>query len=200
MFIEYTNLDIDAIAERWWMLVVRGIAALTFGVLAIVWPSSSVLALVLVWGTYAMIDGVTSVALAVRAGRSRQRWGWLLFDGVVGIAAAVLTMLWPQITAFALLMLIAVWAVITGVAKIAAAIELRRVIHGEWILGLSGLLSIAFGVLMMVFPGAGALAVVTIIGVYAIAIGALLTVLGFRIRSLAKHAKLPFAGGTPRHA
>ena len=200
MFIGYSSLDIDAIAKRWWMLVVRGIAAMAFGVLAIAWPNSSLLALVLVWSAYALIDGVISVALAVRAGRARRRWGWLLFDGLVGIAAAVLTVLWPQITAVALLMLIAAWAVITGIAKIVAAIELRRVIRGEWILGLSGLVSIVFGVLMMIFPGASALAVVTIIGVYAIAFGALLTVLGFRIRSLAKHVKLPPHGGTPQYA
>jgi uncharacterized membrane protein HdeD (DUF308 family) len=200
MFIGYSSLDIDAIAKRWWMLVVRGIAAMAFGVLAIVWTSSSLLALVLVWSAYALIDGVTSLALAVRAGRARQRWGWLLFDGLVGIAAAALTVLWPQITAVALLMLIAAWAVITGIAKIVAAIELRRVIRGEWFLGLSGLVSIIFGVLMMIFPGAGALAVVTIIGVYAIAFGALLTVLGFRIRSLAMHVKLPPHGGAPQHA
>ncbi len=200
MFIGYSNLDIDAIAKRWWMLVVRGVAAIAFGVLAIVWPSSSLLALVLLWGAYALIDGTTSVALAVRAGRARQRWGWLLFDGIVGIGAAVVTVLWPQITALALLMVIAAWAVITGIAKIVAAIELRRVIHGEWILGLSGLLSIGFGVLMIIFPGAGALAVVTLIGVYAMVFGALLTVLGFRIRSLAGHAKPPPQAGTPQHA
>ncbi len=196
MFIGYSDLDIDALSKRWLMLVVRGIAAIAFGVLAMVWPSSSLLALVLVWGAYALIDGTSSVALAVRAGHTGKRWGWLLFDGLVGIGAAIVTVLWPQITALALFVLIAVWAVITGIARTVAAIALRRVIPGEWMLGLSGLLSIVFGVLLMLFPGTGALAVVTGIGAYAVVFGTLLTVLGFRVRSLTTHAKLP---PDPRH-
>lgn len=200
MFIAYSKLDVQAIAKRWWTLVVRGVAAIAFGVLTLVWPSSSLLALVLLWGAYALMDGAASVALAVRAGRAKRSWGWLLFDGLVGLAAGVVTLLWPQLTALALLVLIAVWAIVTGIAKVLAAVELRRVIRGEWLLGGSGLVSIAFGALLLVFPGAGALAVVTLIGVHAIAFGALLSLLGFRVRRLATRALAPPQAGTPQHA
>lgn len=200
MIIVNRDLDVSALASRWWILVVRGIAAVVFGVLALASPGISLLALVLLWGAYAVIDGVTSVVLAARAGREGRRWGWLFFEGLISVGAGVVTAIWPGISAVALLMLIAVWAVITGIAEIVAAIELRHVIRGEWLLGVSGLLSIAFGVFAMVSPGAGALAIVTIIGAYAIAFGVLLATLGFRIHSWATHGDLALGGGTPKHA
>jgi uncharacterized membrane protein HdeD (DUF308 family) len=200
MFIASTNLDINAIASRWWMLVVRGLAAIAFGVLAIAWPRSSLLALVLLWGAYALVDGVFSIALAARSGAAGGRWGWLFFEGLVGIGAAFVTFFWPSITGLALLMLIAAWAVITGAAEIVAAVELRHVIRGEWLLGLAGVLSIAFGVLMMLYPGAGALAVLAYIAAYAIVFGVVLVALGFRIHHWATHGEHPMTGGAPTHA
>jgi uncharacterized membrane protein HdeD (DUF308 family) len=200
MNIVQENLGANALGERWWMLVVRGIAAILFGVVAIVWPGMSLLALVLLWGAYALIDGGTALGLAVKAGRAGGRWGWLFFEALVSIAAAAATAVWPGITALALLMLIAGWAVFTGIAEIAAAIELRHVIRGEWLLALGGILSIVFGVLMFLFPGAGALAVITLIGAYAIAFGGVLTALGFRVHHWATHVQPPFLGGTPTHA
>ena len=199
MLIATGNLDVDAIAQRWWMLVVRGIAAIGFGVLAIAWPGISLLALVLLWGAYAVIDGAAAMALAARFGSEGRRWGWLFFEGLVGVAAAVVTALRPGTTAFALLVLIAAWAVLTGIAEIVAAIELRHEIRGEWLLAASGVLSIAFGALTMVFPGAGALALVVVIGAYAIAFGVLVTALGFRIHHWATQGEQPLAG-TPKHA
>lgn len=200
MIVRFTNIDLNALAARWWLLVIRGVAAILFGVLAITWPRISLFALVLLWGAYALADGVLGVLLAAGAGRERRRWGWLLFEGLVGIAAGVVTFVWPGITAMALLVLIAFWAVFTGIAEIVAAIELRRVIQGEWLLALSGVLSIAFGVFMLIFPRAGALAVVTIIGVYAIAFGSLLFGLGLRLHRVATSGRGPMAGGSPSHA
>lgn len=194
------NLDINALGARWWMLVVRGIAAILFGVLALAWPGISLFSLVLLWGAYALVDGVTSLMLSGRAGREGRRWGWLLFEGLTSIGAAVLTVAWPGITALALLMLIAVWAVLTGVSEVVAAIELRHAIRGEWLLALSGLLSVAFGVFVMAFPGAGALAVITLIGAYAIAFGVLLTALGFRVHHWTTRGEHSLTGGTPTHA
>lgn len=182
MIFAHNNLDMNTLAARWWMLVVRGVAAIVFGIAAIVWPGISLLALVTLWGAYALVDGVFGVVLAARAGRAGERWGWLLFDGLVSIGAAAVAFLWPQITALALLTLIALWAVLSGVAQIVAAVELRRVITGEWLLALSGVLAIAFGVLALIFPGAGALAFVSGIGIYSSVSGVLLTALGFRIR------------------
>ncbi len=200
MIIEYGSLDLNAIAKRWWMLAVRGVAAVCFGVLAIAWPGISLLALVLLWGAYALLDGTAAIALSIRAGKEGRRWGWLLFEGIIGVAAAFFTALSPGITAFALLMLIAAWAVLTGIAEIASAIALRRVIRGEWLLAASGVLSIAFGVLTAMFPRAGALTLVTFIGAYAIVFGLLLTVLGFRVRSVAHREDQMLVGPTPRHA
>jgi uncharacterized membrane protein HdeD (DUF308 family) len=200
MIIEYGNVDAHALGARWWMLVVRGIGAVLFGVVAFAWPGISLLALVLAWGAYALLDGVASVVLSARAGGEGRGWGWLLFEGLVGIGAAFLTALWPGITALALLMVIAVWAVLTGIAEIVAAIQLRHVIRGEWMLAVSGVLSIGFGVVTIILPGPSALALVTILGVYAVAFGVFVTALGFRVRRWAIRERRALAGGMPAHA
>lgn len=188
-----TNLDVNAIAARWWVLVVRGIAAIAFGVLALVWPGLSVLALVMLWGAYAFVDGVFDFTLAATAGSEGRRWGWLFFEGLVSIGAAVAAFVWPGMTAFALLALIGAWAIFTGIAEIVAAIELRRVIEGEWLLALSGVLSVAFGVLVLIYPRAGALAVVSVIAAYAIMFGVLMIGLGVRVHRLlpSGHPSMP---------
>jgi uncharacterized membrane protein HdeD (DUF308 family) len=200
MIIEYGNVDVHALGARWWILVVRGIAAVLLGVVALAWPGISLLALVLLWGSYALLDGVASVALAARAGGEGRRWGWLLFEGLVGIGAAIVTFMWPGITALALLMVIAVWAVLTGIAEIVAAIQLRHVIRGEWILAVTGVLSIGFGLVTMILPGPSAMALVTILGVYAVAFGVFVTALGFRVHRWSIRERRALTGGTPAHA
>jgi uncharacterized membrane protein HdeD (DUF308 family) len=171
------------LVERWWALVLRGLAAILFGILTFIWPGVSLYTLVLLFGVWAVVNGGFSVAAGVRAARGEQRWGWLVFEGVASIAAGVLAFIWPDITALALLILIAAWALVSGVAEIATAIRLRKYIRGEWLLALTGVLSIAFGVLLLLFPASGALAVVLWIGAYAIVFGALMVALGFRLRS-----------------
>ncbi len=178
---EYASRFVSALTARWWMLVVRGFAAILFGVLAMVVPESSLLALVILWAAYAIVEGAFAMMLAARRGRTGRRWGWLLFEGIVGIVAGVTALVWPGITALALLVVIAAWAVLTGIGKIAAAIWLRRQISGEWMLATSGVLSIAFGALLALSPGAGALALVWLIGAYAIVFGALLVAVGVRL-------------------
>lgn len=199
MNIAYGNVDASALGARWWMLVVRGIAAVSFGVLALAWPGISLLALALLWGAYALVDGAAAVALAARAGSEGRRWGWLFFEGLVGIGAAILTVMWPGITAFWLVMLVAVWAVVTGIAEIVAAIELRHVIRGEWMLAVCGVLSIVFGVVTVILPGPSAMALVTILGAYAVVFGVLVAALGFRVHRWATREKRAFTG-TPAHA
>ncbi|BDG05115.1 HdeD family acid-resistance protein [Anaeromyxobacter oryzae] len=189
---------LSAFAARWRFLVVRGVAALLFGFLAIFAPRASLLALVILWGAYALVDGVFNVILAIRGARTGMNRGWLLFQGLVSVAAGVITFLWPGITALALLTVIAVWAVLTGVAEIAFAIRLRHVIRGEWLLAASGVVSIVFGVLLAAFPGAGALALAWMIGVYAVVFGALLVGFGFRIHRWGEGTAA--SGGTPSHA
>jgi uncharacterized membrane protein HdeD (DUF308 family) len=144
-------------------------------------PGTSLLALVLAWGAYAIVDGVFALMLALQRGRVGERWGWFLVEGIVGIAAGVMTLAWPAITGLVLLILIAVRAVVAGVVEVAAAIQLRQVIRNEWLLAAGGVLSVAFGVLLLVYPAAGALAVAWLIGSYAILFGVLLTGLGLRL-------------------
>jgi uncharacterized membrane protein HdeD (DUF308 family) len=127
---------------------------------------------------------VLHLSLALRGARRQERWGSLLFAGIAGIAAGVVTLVWPRISALALLFLIAAWAIVIGLASIFAAVRLRREIRNEWLLGISGALSIVFGVLLALFPGPGALALTIWIGAYALVIGALLVALGFRMRAL----------------
>ncbi len=171
-------------SRNWWALAIRGVAAVIFGLLAFVWPQITLLALVVLWGAYALIDGIFSIVAAITHPEVRDRRWLLLLEGVVGIAAGVVAFIWPDITAFILLYIIAAWALVTGVLEIANAIRLRREITGEWALVASGVLSVLFGLLLVFFPGAGALAVVWIIGAYAIVFGILLLILAFRLRNL----------------
>jgi uncharacterized membrane protein HdeD (DUF308 family) len=191
---------VTMLADRWWIMAVRGVAAIVFGVLTFIWPGASLFALVLLFGAYSVVDGAFNIGAGISM-RGEPRWGWLVFGGAISIAVGVLTFLWPGITAFALLMLIAAWALVTGVAEIAAAIRLRKHVRGEWLLALSGILSIAFGVLMFLFPGTGALAVVLWIGAYAVVFGVLLLALAFRLRSWRNQTRRQVpTGGVPAHA
>jgi len=175
--------------RNWWLLLLRGIAAIAFGVLTWAMPQASLAALVLLFGVYALVDGALAVATAIAApGGSEQRWLVALW-GLVGIGAGVITFLAPDVTALALLFYIAIWAVATGVLQIAAAIRLRREIEGEWILGLAGLASVVFGVVLVAKPGAGALAVLWIIATYAVVFGILLVILAFKARGLLQEAE-----------
>ncbi|WP_406696353.1 HdeD family acid-resistance protein [Singulisphaera sp. Ch08] len=168
-------------------MVLRGILAVLFGIMCFAWPGITLAALVLLYGVYALVDGVFALVSAL-VGRPRTEPWWVLtIEGLVGIAVGIATFAWPGITALVLLFLIAAWAIFTGVLQIVAAIRLRREIQGEWLLGLSGLLSVLFGVALVIRPGAGALAVIWLIGAYSIAFGGLGIALGFRLRSWLKH-------------
>ncbi len=173
------------LARNWWALALRGVFAILFAVLSVFWPRITVRILVLLFGAYALVDGIFAVIAAIRAAEHHARWGALLLEGLAGLAVGIATFFWPAVTALALLYFIAAWAIVTGFFEIAAALRLRREIQGEWALILAGILSVFFGVLLLAFPGAGALAVVWLIAVYALAFGILLLLLGFRLRRLA---------------
>lgn len=185
-------IDLDSLSHNWWVVVLRGLAGMTFGLVTFFAPGISLAALVLVFGAYAFADGVLAIISAIRRERPGERWVLLLLEGIAGIAAGVVTLLWPGITALVLLYLIAAWALVTGVLEIAVAIRLRKAIKGEWLLILSGILSVALGVMLVLWPGPGALALVIWIGAYAFVFGALLLALGLRLRSLRPST------GTPR--
>lgn len=171
-----------ALAHNWWSLVVRGIVAVLFATITFVCPGVTLAALVFLFAGYALVDGVMSLMGAVRAGRAHEKWGALVFEGIVGIGAALVTILWPAITVFVLVYIVAFWAIFTGVAEIAAAVRLRRHISGEWLLAIAGVLSIIFGCLLMFAPLAGAFVLALWVGVYMLIFGIVLFALGLRLR------------------
>jgi len=182
------------LARAWYWIVLRGLFAVLFGIFAFIWPGITLAALVLVWGVYAIADGVMALIAAYTMHEEGKPMASLIVVGILGIAAGIVTFLWPGMTALVLLLFIASWAVLMGIFEIAAAIRLRKHIENEWLLGLSGLVSILFGVLMFLQPGAGALAVIWLIGSFAIFFGILLIALGFRLKGLASRLA---TGGTP---
>jgi uncharacterized membrane protein HdeD (DUF308 family) len=188
-------IDVETIAHNWWVLLLRGIAGIIFGILTFLRPEISLAALILLFGAYAFADGILALINGIRETRTNERWWVLVLHGIIGIGAAVVTVLWPGITALALLYVIAAWALVTGALEIAAAIRLRKVIEGEWLLALAGIASVILGVLLFLFPGPGALAVVIWIGAYAFVSGVLLSILAFRLRSWAHDSTVPH--GTP---
>jgi uncharacterized membrane protein HdeD (DUF308 family) len=176
------GIDMESLAKNWWAVALRGVAAIIFGILAFIMPGVTLAVLVLLFGSYALVDGILNIIAAV-SGRSGVRpWWALLLEGIVSIGAGLVAFFMPGLTALALVYVIAAWAVVTGVLEIVAAIRLRKAIDNEWWLGLSGALSIVFGVVLMMAPGAGALALVLWIGAYAVIFGILLVALGVRLR------------------
>jgi uncharacterized membrane protein HdeD (DUF308 family) len=173
---------LDFMAKNWWVLVLRGIGAVIFGVLTILWPAISLAVLVLMWGVWALVDGVFGVIGAFRRRRGEGFPWWLFITGLAGIAAGVFTFINPAITALALVFLIAAFSIVRGIFEIVAAIRLRKEIKNEWLLVTAGVLSVAFGVIVAIAPGVGALAIVLWIGVIAFAIGLLEIVAGLRLR------------------
>jgi uncharacterized membrane protein HdeD (DUF308 family) len=181
---------LETLSRRWWAVALRGVAAILFGVLALAWPGITVFALVILFGAYALVDGAFTLAAAFghrNNGRTRSSGPWLFARGAAGILTGIVAAVWPGITALALLWVIALWAMVTGVFEIAAAFQLRKEMRREWLLALSGALSVLFGVLLVVWPAAGALTLVVLIGVAAVALGATLLILGLRLRREGRH-------------
>jgi uncharacterized membrane protein HdeD (DUF308 family) len=172
-----------ALARNWWLLLLRGVIGIAFGIVALFWPGATLLSLVFLWGAYAVIDGVFSLWAAITGSVAEKtsRW-WLALIGVVSIAAGVIAWVWPAKTALVLLILIAIWAMATGMMQIWGAIKLRKEIEGEWLLGLSGSLAILLGIVLLLQPVAGALTVVWVLGGFAIVMGFANIGLALRLR------------------
>jgi len=177
---------LDGLARNWWLIVLRGICAIIFGLLAIVWPGLSLLTLVILYGVFALFDGGLAIGAAIMGDTPAPRW-WLALVGVLGILAGAVTLAWPGITGLVLLFFIAGWAIAAGVFEIVGAIRLRKEIDDEWLLIASGVVSVLFGILILMFPGAGALGLAFAIGIFALIYGALLVGFGLRLR---KHAEI----------
>ncbi|WP_158888871.1 HdeD family acid-resistance protein [Amycolatopsis anabasis] len=167
------------------MMLIRGVVAVLFGLLALIWPELTTLALALVFGVYALIDGIGLIIAAFRGHAGMPRW-LLALGGVVGVAAGLLTLFWPGITVLILAIMVGAWAVVTGVAEVVAAIRLRKVITGEALIAVIGVLSIIAGVLILFQPIAGAIGIAVVIGVYALLYGILLVVAWFQLRKAAR--------------
>ena len=173
------------LTRSWWLILLRGIASILFGIAAFVWPGLTVLALTLLYGAFAMADGILALGAAVTGSgeRSIPTW-WLVVIGLLGIAAGTVAFLWPGLTAFALVIMIGAWAVAIGVMQIIGAIWLRHEIEDEWLLIAAGILSVLFGAAVLLKPGAGALALAWAIGTFAILSGILLVAFALRIKGV----------------
>jgi uncharacterized membrane protein HdeD (DUF308 family) len=174
-------------AGRWWALALRGLVAILFGVLAFGWPGVTAATLVMLFGFYALFDGIFSLVSAIGGRRSREDRWLLALEGIVGLWAGILALRAPLLTATVLVFLIAMWAMITGFLRIVAAFRLRKEISGEMLLALSGLLSVLFALMLMFRPGVSALGLVWVIGGYAVVLGIVLIMLGFELRHKQRH-------------
>ena len=172
---------LPVLAKCWWLILLRGIVAILFGILSFVWPGVTLLTLILFYGAFALADGVLALIHAVMGGNVGSRW-WLVLVGIAGIAAGLVTFLMPGVTALVLLIFIACWAITLGIFQIIGAIRLRKEIDNEWSIGLSGALSVLFGIVLLVAPGAGAVGLIWVIGAYAIVFGILLVMAAFKLK------------------
>jgi uncharacterized membrane protein HdeD (DUF308 family) len=186
------NPLVHVLARNWWAVLIRGIVAVIFGILAFLWPGATWFAIGILFGAYALVDGIFAIVATIRAAETQRRWWPFLIEGIVGIVIAAITFYDVRITILALYFTIAAWAFLTGIFEIVAAIELRKHIANEFWLILGGIASIAFAVLMIWFPLAGFLAITWLIAAYAIVFGIILIALAFRLRS-----HLPTAPAAP---
>ncbi|WP_288132077.1 HdeD family acid-resistance protein [Microbulbifer sp.] len=175
-------------ADNWWVALLRGLFAVLFGVLTFVWPGITLLSLIILFGAYTLVDGVVAIygAIQGRGQASKSSLWWLLFVGITGIAAGILTFFYPQVTGLVLVVFIGAWALVRGIFEIIGAVRLRKEIDHEWLLICAGVLSVIFGLVLLMKPGAGALALLWLIGGYAILFGLILVWLAFRLRRLKK--------------
>jgi uncharacterized membrane protein HdeD (DUF308 family) len=192
------------VVGTWRGVALRAVIALLFGIVTLVWPELTLWALVALFGAFALVDGVFALVAAFTDDRSGARVGfratrrWMIVEGILGILVGIVTFIWPDVTALALLYLIAAWALVTGSLKVAAGISLREEIEGEWVLVLSGALSIALAIFLVITPGTGALVITWAIGWFAVIVGALLLALALRLRSVER--QLDERTRTLRHA
>jgi uncharacterized membrane protein HdeD (DUF308 family) len=177
------NTTVQVAHQHWWMLLVRGVLAILFGIIALVAPGIALLAFIYVFAAYALLDGIAAIVVSLQERRFLRIWWVLLLEGIAGIIFGILAFAWPGETALVLLYLVAFWALVTGVIEISAAFIVPGTTGQRWGVGLAGLLSLIFGVILLVRPGAGLLAILWLVGIYAIAFGLSLIVYGFQVRS-----------------
>jgi len=188
------------LSSNWWVMALRGVAAVVFGMLTFLMPGLTLLILVSLFGGYCLVNGILTLIAAFRRARDQPRWWALALEGVASLVAGGVTLFWPGLTSLALLYVVAAWAIITGLLQIGTAIRLRKQITGEWVLIASGLMSVVFGLFLVFMPLTGALVVAWWIGAYAFAFGILLAILAFRLRRRTARPASAHAMGPERPA
>lgn len=177
---------IEQLTRNWWAVGLRGVLAIVLGVVAFVWPSITLQALVIVFGAYAIVDGIFAIVAAGTTASWNRRWGWMLFEGILSIITGMIAFVWPDITALALLIVIAAYAFVTGIFEIAASFQIGG--GNGWLLGMSGVLSIVFSLFLVVWPNSGLLSLVWLIGFYAIFFGILMIGLAYQLNKVHREA------------
>ena len=183
------------LAQNWWLFTLRGLFAIVFGCLALAFPGPTMLSLVLLFSAYMLVDGIAEIISAVRAIHRKTRWGFLIFAGLLNIAVGIGAFFWPGLTVIAFVLLVASWAIVTGVSMTAAAFRLN-IEHGRWWLVLGGMLSLAYGALLILTPLIGAIVLTWWMGAYALAFGIALVIFSFRLRSRQHQGAGPTPVGT----
>jgi uncharacterized membrane protein HdeD (DUF308 family) len=176
------------LAENWWAIALRGVFAILFGVIALVLPGVTLTALVLLFAAYMLVDGIFAIVAAVRAARQHERWGWLVLEGIVDLIAGAIAVVWPLITIVAFVLLMGAWAIVSGGLLVAAALRLHAT-HGRWLMALAGVVSVIWGVLLLLWPIIGAVVLTLWMGAYAFVFGILLLILAFRLRARRSHSQ-----------
>ena len=170
---------VRTMSEHWWVVLLRGVLAILFGLLAFAWPGLTAVILVTIWGVYALFDGIVGIIAGIKG-----KWTSLVVLGLLGIAAGIVALLWPGLTAISLLWVLAIWIIVAGSMQIGAAIRLRKEVQGEWMWILSGVLMVGLGMLFFLNPGAGILSVTWLVASMAIVWGILLVLLAFKLKGL----------------
>ncbi|GEL23919.1 membrane protein [Pseudonocardia sulfidoxydans NBRC 16205] len=191
----------SAIRGVWWLVLLRGVLAILFGLVMLFTPGTALLALVLVFGVYAVLDGVTAVVAGIRHRADDNHWGWHVVQGVISVIAGVVAFAWPGVTVLAILFVIAFWSIVGGIAEISESMTMRR--NGSstwgWVLA-AGILSVVFGILLVVQPGVGLVTLLWIAGIWALVFGVVVVIWAFRLRSAVSAATTPPAAAPPTAA
>jgi uncharacterized membrane protein HdeD (DUF308 family) len=174
---------VRTLSQNWWLVVLRGVLAILFGIAAFIWPGITLLTLIVMFGVYAIFDGLIAIWTGLSRTRESSRWWMFLLEGLLSIGAGIAALVWPGLATLVFIYIMAFWAVFTGILEIVAAIRLRHEITNEWFLALGGVLSIGLGILLFLQPAAGSLAIIWIIASYALVFGILLLILGIRLRN-----------------
>ena len=186
----------NLLAQNWWVIALRGVVAIIFGIIALFMPGAALLAFVLLFAAYMLVDGVLTIIAGVRAAQRHERWGWLIFEGILDLIAGGVAVIWPVITIVAFVLLMGAWAIITGALLFGASFRLN-IPHGRWLMTLAGAVSLIWGVLLIIWPLIGAVVLTWWIAAYALVFGVAMLVLAFRLRGRRHDAVAP-SGAVPR--